>query len=268
MLRKSKLQHNPKSKIIEKGYINVYSKVNSKVKRQLMFKQQYKKDNPKWDETLVYLAKKLNSLNGNELVVLDAGCGNGNYIIDENRSKIRWAAGLDVRKEFVKNNICLDEIAIGNLENLPFEKNFYDIVLSLWVLEHLKDPQNAIKEIARVLKPGGLFMFATPNKDYFPLKIVHLLKNTGINSILNKILFGRSKTDIFPAYYKANTLKDINILVKDYFEIEELKLNYDVSYLAFNKITYNVAKELAQTPNYMHRYFYPHVIGIAKKIID
>ena len=44
---------------------------------------------------------------------------------------------------------------IGMGENLPFKNNSFDAVLSLNVLEHVKDPFACAKEISRVLKPGG-----------------------------------------------------------------------------------------------------------------
>lgn len=44
---------------------------------------------------------------------------------------------------------------VGTVLDLPFEDNAFDVILSQAVLEHVPDPQKAVDEMARVLKPGG-----------------------------------------------------------------------------------------------------------------
>lgn len=63
-------------------------------------------------------------------------------------------------------NNCLDKITINSDKisyfypqdvcELPFQDNSYDVVLSFAVLEHVKEPERAVNEICRVLKPGGM----------------------------------------------------------------------------------------------------------------
>ncbi len=48
-------------------------------------------------------------------------------------------------------------------ENIPFKSNFFDIVYSTSVLEHVKDPEQVLCEAIRVLKPDGLLQFVIPN---------------------------------------------------------------------------------------------------------
>jgi len=261
----SSLQKVPKSKILESGYINIYSKLNYNEKRQLQYKTRYKTDTPKWDDSMVYLAKYFHQNVKPDSVILDAGCGNGNYIIDENRSKISWAVGVDVSQDFVSKNICLDEIIISNLEALPFESNKFDAVISLWVLEHLQNPTKVFAEIVRVLKPGGLFLFATPNSQYLPLKVMHLVKNNSINYFLNKKLFGRAEKEIFPTFYKANTVGELKNNANCGFEVVELRLNSDVSYTSFNGLSYFMSKLVLRLPKMVSRYTHPHIIGVWKK---
>jgi len=50
----------------------------------------------------------------------------------------------------------------ADVSDLPFEDGAYDIVLNTQVLEHVKDPGKVCKELARVLKPGGLLFLTTP----------------------------------------------------------------------------------------------------------
>ncbi len=56
----------------------------------------------------------------------------------------------------------LNEIRCENLESLSFDDDTFDIFITQDVLEHVFNPKNAVKEIIRVLKPGGVHIFTTP----------------------------------------------------------------------------------------------------------
>ena len=53
---------------------------------------------------------------------------------------------------------------VGDIVNLPFEDEFFDLVVAIEVLEHVEDDKKAISEIARVLKPFGFFLFSVPTR--------------------------------------------------------------------------------------------------------
>lgn len=265
---KSPLQYNPKSKIIEKGYINLYSKLAPKEQRQIKYKTLYKQEHPSWDESMVFLSNWLAKWTGNrdDLIILDAGCGNGNYLIDENRIRLQWAIGIDASQEAVQKNICLDEIKICNLEQLPFADATFDVVTSLWVMEHLENPQKVLTEIYRVLKKGGIFMFATPNINFLPLKVINLLKSNALNRMLNKLLYDREEHDIFATCYKANTLKNIRAVTQGLFREEILKLNYDPSYTSFNRITFELSNTTYALFSKWHLdWITAHIVGVLAK---
>ena len=50
---------------------------------------------------------------------------------------------------------------------VPFEKNFFDLVICVGVLAHLVLPQDLIAKIASVLKPGGTLILECPNRHHF-----------------------------------------------------------------------------------------------------
>lgn len=54
-------------------------------------------------------------------------------------------------------------LAVGYAENLPFESNFFDVIFSFQVLEHLYDPKKALFEMVRVTKPEGFIIISAPN---------------------------------------------------------------------------------------------------------
>lgn len=92
--------------------------------------------------------------------VLDVGSGSG-YLQDivENYTgfDIAAAAARHYHKRFVA----------GTATAMPFADNTFDAAWSIWVLEHIPNPETALTEIRRVVKPGGL-LFLLPAWDCKP----------------------------------------------------------------------------------------------------
>ncbi len=54
-------------------------------------------------------------------------------------------------------------LAQADAQSLPFSTNSFDVVISCETIEHLRDPRAAVREMARVTRPGGLLYLTTPN---------------------------------------------------------------------------------------------------------
>jgi SAM-dependent methyltransferase len=101
------------------------------------------------------LDKKTKSIN-----VLDLGCGTGNSIdlFSNINSYINWF-GIDVESspEGKLRTRTDGDFSTYNGVNLPYKENFFDCIYSNQVLEHVRHPDALLKDVFRVLKPGGCF---------------------------------------------------------------------------------------------------------------
>ena len=111
--------------------------------------------------------------------ILDMGCGTGgmphyihdmNYIIGTDISDV----AIKQAKETFKDN-PQKMFKQMDAQNLTFRNEEFDIVFAKEVIEHLPDVQKAIKEIYRVLKPGGLFVLTSPNRGSLHLQVNKIL---------------------------------------------------------------------------------------------
>ena len=94
--------------------------------------------------------------------VLDAGCGPGFVAAI---AKLLGAAveGIDFSEGMIqqaKDQYPDIDFSVADVENLPAQDETYDAVLSNIVLFHVTDPEKAMSEARRVLKPNGRFVFS------------------------------------------------------------------------------------------------------------
>ncbi len=243
-------------------YIQQYSELTSQELRQLKYKRQYKKEHPAWDDSMVKLTTIVRERITSKSIVLDFGCGRGNFIIDELHGSWSEKIGFDVSQESVTGNITCDRIITSNTSRLPLPDASMDIIVSLWVFEHLEKPEESLRELYRVLKPGGFLAFVTPNKESFLIKLRQLTPNSIARRLL-KFFYGREEEDAFSVYYRANTEKDIISLAgKAGFSSEFVMLNEDPSYTSFNHLTYLASK---LSVHLFGRFAKPHLIAILRK---
>ncbi|PIR43329.1 hypothetical protein COV24_03325 [candidate division WWE3 bacterium CG10_big_fil_rev_8_21_14_0_10_32_10] len=244
-------------------YLKEYTKLTSQEKRQNFYKRLFKKNYPRWDDSMVLLTKLFSKYAKNKSSILDAGCGNGNWIIDELPHKFNRKVGIDVNKQVVRKNTTLEKIIYGGIDKMPFEDKEFDNVVSLWVLEHVKNPDKVFAEISRVLKNEGYFGFVTPNKNYFLILLKQLFSQTLNNAVVEKF-YGRKHIDIFPTFYMSNNLKEIGeIANKNGFKIVYLKENFDPSYTSFNSLSFLVSKLLYKV---RISFFNAHIICLLQKV--
>lgn len=101
---------------------------------------------------------------------LDVGCSLGHfcrYIKAKSIYMDVW--GVDMSPVAIKRGRELAKAAgakinlvVGDANKLPFDDETFDYVSNIDIIEHVKDPEHFLKEIKRVLKPGGIIITSTP----------------------------------------------------------------------------------------------------------
>lgn len=115
------------------------------------------------------LAERL-SLDPAGLRALDVGCGGG-FLAEEFARLGCHVVGIDpsvvsigtARRHATEAGLDVD-YRVGSGEHLPVSDGEFDLVFCCDVLEHVSDPDRVISEIARSLKPQGVFLFDTVNR--------------------------------------------------------------------------------------------------------
>lgn len=117
--------------------------------------------------------KYLNSAirNKNKLI-LDLGCGDGQIVEDINRSN--KIIGIDFVPEFLKK--AKFETIEGDVNNLPFKKEKFDVVLGVNLFQYLDDKEGVIDESYRVLKKGGKIYINILNRSCITSSIILIFK--------------------------------------------------------------------------------------------
>ena len=97
---------------------------------------------------------------------LDIGPGTGRWLQYLSMSEAAYLAAADISGEALKRceDICnrTEKLDIES-DSLPWDENYFDLVVSLEVLEHLRDYENYFKEIIRVSRKGAYVVISLPN---------------------------------------------------------------------------------------------------------
>lgn len=102
--------------------------------------------------------------------VLDIGCGGG--LLSEELARLGCdvtgidlsQASLDAARDHVRQSALTIDYQLARAESLPFPDATFDVAYCCDVLEHVDDVAAAVAEAARVLKPGGVYLFDTINR--------------------------------------------------------------------------------------------------------
>lgn len=130
--------------------------------------------------------------------VLDAGSGGGHF---SEAASHRGAVvtSMDVGKSLLEQVAarCDTERVVGSILEMPFEDDAFDVVLSTEVIEHTTEPRAGLRELARVVRPGGTVLVTSPCRLWQPIvRMASLLKIRPYQGYENFLWPGQARAEL------------------------------------------------------------------------
>jgi SAM-dependent methyltransferase len=136
--------------------------------------------------------------------ILEIGAGPSNPY-SEAFSRMGMLTGLDIDPD-VKNNQWLSRSAVFDGKQIPFADASFDACISNFVLEHVEHPVEHFKEVARVLRPGGVYCLRTPNRFHYVTIGASLMPHSLHLLLANRLRsLEKDAHDPYPTWYRANS---------------------------------------------------------------
>ena len=210
---------------------------------QNAYRERYRAIRPGWTSSGDQLEAMVRSHVTSTSRVLDLGCGRGG-VVELIWREVKFAAGIDPDTPSLATHRAAGmPVVRGVGENLPFVDSSFDIMVCLWVLEHLRDPATTLREVRRVLAPGGHFVFVTPNMRN-PLMLANRIGKAlpALQRRLVPHFYGRVEADTFPVQYRANTVEAIRShAAAAGLDVYHLRVVPDPTYLAVNSFMFRAS---------------------------
>lgn len=161
---------------------------------------------------------------------LDVGCG---YSIlpswrfaseQELTQRAERLVGLDYDLEAIRRHRTVKLRVRGDVSMLPFNSETFDLVSANMVFEHLKEPHVQLVELLRVLRPGGLLIFHTPNRRAYGVVFGRALPDR-MKKKLAWLAQDRPAEDVYPTHYRINSEREIRALAERVgFTVKEIRM--------------------------------------------
>jgi ubiquinone/menaquinone biosynthesis C-methylase UbiE len=231
------------------------------LERQNTYRARYAAQHPGWQPATHVYEALIRARIKPDVRVLDLGCGRGG-VLEQLGPAVDHPLGLDPdHRSLIEHRLPDLPRGVATADALPLPAASVDLVLSSWVLEHLPDPAQTFGEVARVLRPGGAFVFLAPCANSPAALLNRALRP--LQSRLVPLLYGRAETDAFPVVYRANTRCQIDRLARAAgLRIEEFRQVEDPTYFAFFPLMFRLNVMLVRL---LPRAMSEHIVGAAIK---
>lgn len=212
--------------------------------KQNRYRERYRAANPGWRTSGEVYESLVRRHIHPATRVLDLGCGAGG-VMELFSAQVALPAGVDPHLPSLR--AARDRamrLAQAAADHLPFADAAFDLITCSWVLEHVRAPERIFAEVRRALRPGGRFVFLTPNAANFVARINRAAPRLAQTRLV-RALYGRAEDDTFPVAYRANTLDALRGFAAGAgLDPIELITVHDPTYLAFNDLAFAISTAL------------------------
>lgn len=171
--------------------------------------------------------------------ILEIGAGPTNESSDFFAAK-GPLTGLDVDPD-VSGNRALTQSAVFDGGRFPFPDASFDVGVSNYVLEHVPDPELHLKEVERVLLPGGVYAFRTPNRFHYVALVSSLTPHWFHELVANRLRgLPPEAHDPYPTVYAMNSQNAVRRFARAAsLQVEVLRvIEKDPSYGMASRLTF------------------------------
>jgi SAM-dependent methyltransferase len=207
------------------------------------------------------------------MAILDVGCGKASL------SPFPWQdypdkylVGIDPDPAASQNPYLDRLVQLRNprdYQEWPLDGQCFDLVTARYVVEHIDSPSEFLGNVWQALKPGGQFLFLTPNLLHPAIIASRLLPHSTKEHILGATR-KLDRGDVFPTRYRMNTSRALRLqAAKSGLRVKQLQVreHQPVGYLDFSVPTFCLAYGYYQAMKWSHLegWFGSSIIGILER---
>jgi 2-polyprenyl-3-methyl-5-hydroxy-6-metoxy-1,4-benzoquinol methylase len=171
------------------------------------------------------VVERAQAVAGPDARVLDIGCGRGigrsMEFLKAIRSSVGEMWGLEPDRSIAHDEAIFDQFQHATMEDAELPAGHFDLAYSFMVMEHVEHPAAFLKKLKTVLRPGGEYVFVTPNSRHYFTRIASLLHTLHLDELMLKVVRRKaeSREYHYPVQYRFNNPRQIaELAAKEGFE--------------------------------------------------
>ncbi|MGA8891070.1 MAG: methyltransferase domain-containing protein [Anaeromyxobacteraceae bacterium] len=153
--------------------------------------------------------------------ILEIGSGPSNAT-SQTLAAIGELHGIDLDPDVRENSALTAAHVIGSTDPFPANDEEYDACVSDFVLEHVEHPDRHLREINRVLRPGGTYVFRTPNRWHY-VSVIGSMTPFWFHRLVSHRARGLTggEHEPYPTFYRMNSATHARALASEHGLVPE-----------------------------------------------
>jgi SAM-dependent methyltransferase len=167
------------------------------------------------------------------------------------KGEVAEIVGADIDPVVLENRELDSAVLIEN-GRVPLDGGTFDLIFSDFVLEHVEKPEEFLGEVMRLLKPGGSYLFRTPNLWHYVAIVSRFTPQWFHEKVANKARrMADDAHEPWPTFYRMNTRPRLRALAAaaGFGEPELRMVECEPSYLMFNSLAFRAGMAYERTVN-------------------